>query len=67
MHLLLSKLSHLYVNEYSKPFSFSEETPQPMEVNGSQSTGPEGGETGAQDVKVSWNNIIGLSKCGSLL
>ena len=34
-------------------FSFKEVTTQPMEINGSQSTGPEGGETAAQDVKVS--------------
>ena len=30
-----------------------DETPQPMEVNGSQPTAPEGSETGTQDVKVS--------------
>ena len=30
-----------------------DETPQPMEVNGSQSTVPEGSETGTKDIKVS--------------
>jgi len=30
-----------------------DETPQPMEVNGSQPTVPEGSETGTQDIKVS--------------
>lgn len=30
----------------------TEVTTQPMEINGSQSTGPEGGETAAQDVKM---------------
>ena len=34
-------------------FSRLDETPQPMEVNGSQPTAPEGSETGTQDVKVS--------------
>ena len=33
--------------------SRSDETPQPMEVNGSQPTAPKGSETGTQDVKVS--------------
>ena len=34
-------------------FSRLDETPQPMEVNGSQPTAPEGSETGTKDVKVS--------------
>ena len=33
--------------------SRSDETPQPMEVNGSQPTASEGSESGTQDVKVS--------------
>ena len=30
----------------------ADEKPQPMEVNGSESTGADGGETGTQNVKV---------------
>ena len=30
----------------------AEEKPQPMEVNGSESTGADGGENGTQNVKV---------------
>ena len=39
-------------------FSRLDETPQPMEVNGSQPTAPEGSETGTQDVKVSQLSLI---------
>ena len=44
-----------------------DETPQPMEVNGSQPTVPEGSETGTQDIKVSQLILIDDKLFGSLL
>ena len=37
----------------------ADEKPQPMEVNGSESAGADGGEIGAQNVKVSYQCFSG--------